>query len=447
MTVTTGRHGRVLGVLALLGALSALWAVFLWSELVASRTGGASFCAFGESGCAELWDAGFAVWVHRATGMPVAGWGLVWGLVAFLLPLASLVRVSEGRVSSHLDAAAAITGLGGIAGVAVLLGASASAGLLCTSCVLTYVLALAYGAVAFFGLLGKESRLSARGLALAAGATAIVFLALLYPGLHTPESVQAAGERAIAATVAGPGAEGAPSEGAAALEGTDRLLADMIANLPASARQALSDSLLLYRASSQVPPRDPRALQGPADAPVRITEFSDVLCSHCATLFQTLDYLRTVLPEGSFSVDSRNFPLDGNCNRHLPVRGPESVRCLGAKARICVAGASNGHDFAGALFARQAELTPELVFELAEPFMTRAELEECVESREVAEELAQDVDYAWLFEPDGTPLVLVNGRRGTSFGPFLYALVLTGGSAEHPAFENLPPPNPAAHIH
>ena len=79
--------------------------------------------------------------------------------------------------------------------------------------------------------------------------------------------------------------------------------------------------------------------------------------------------------------------------------------------------------------------------------MSRPELERCVASPEVAQELAEDVDYAWEFEPDGTPLVLVNGRRGTSFGPFLYAMVLTGGDPEHPAFEALPPPNPAAHSH
>ena len=48
---------------------------------------------------------------------------------------------------------------------------------------------------------------------------------------------------------------------------------------------------------------------------------------------------------------------------------------------------------------------------------------------------------------EGTPLVLVNGRRGAAFGPFLYAMVLTKGSPDHPAFAGLPPPNTRAHVH
>ena len=38
-------------------------------------------------------------------------------------------------------------------------------------------------------------------------------------------------------------------------------------------------------------------------------------------------------------------------------------------------------------------------------------------------------------------------RRGTAFGPFLYAMALTGGAAEHPGFEPLPPGRADAHIH
>ena len=47
----------------------------------------------------------------------------------------------------------------------------------------------------------------------------------------------------------------------------------------------------------------------------------------------------------------------------------------------------------------------------------------------------------------GTPLVVVNGRKAVAFPAFLYALVLTRGSASHPAFDRLPPANPNAHLH
>ena len=51
-------------------------------------------------------------------------------------------------------------------------------------------------------------------------------------------------------------------------------------------------------------------------------------------------------------------------------------------------------------------------------------------------------DIAWANEHDihGTPLVLLNGKPVSPFGPLLYALILTGGKADHPVYANLPKP-------
>jgi serine/threonine-protein kinase len=455
----TARRAHVLALLVLLGVLAALWSLFLWTELVASRRGGPAFCALGSDGCAALWDGGFAGAVQEVTRLPIAGWGMVWGLAASFLPLASLAGVGGARTRGHFDSAAVVIGGAGAAGVVLMLAASAAAKLFCASCAVFYALALAYAVAAFRGMMAGEARLTDRGLAFAAATTVALYLLLLYPGTRTPASVARASERALAATVgggaatgSGRGAAASPSSTATGAEaagvaGADRLLADLIANLEPEGRQALADSLHLYRSSQQVEPRPPRALRGAPGAPVRITEFSDVLCGHCAALHRTLDYLETVLPAGSFSVDSRNFPLDGNCNRHLAVRGPESVRCVAARARICLDPTPGGRQFTGSLFARQDELTPGLVAELASAHLPADELARCTASAGTAQELVADLDYAWRFEPDGTPLVLVNGRRGTSYGPFLYAMVLTGGDPGHAAFAALPPANPHAHIH
>jgi serine/threonine-protein kinase len=51
------------------------------------------------------------------------------------------------------------------------------------------------------------------------------------------------------------------------------------------------------------------------------------------------------------------------------------------------------------------------------------------------------------FDIQGTPLVLVNGREVQPVPPLLYALVLTGGAWQHPAFAELPPPRPAGQGH
>jgi serine/threonine-protein kinase len=191
---------------------------------------------------------------------------------------------------------------------------------------------------------------------------------------------------------------------------------------------------------------EPTQVLGPADAPVRITEWSDVLCGHCAALHDTLDELRQRLPAGSFSVDARQFPLDGSCNPLVARREPGSVRCLAARATLCIPG-EQGWKFSGELFASQQGLTTEKVYAVAGEYLPRRDLEACMASDATRRALEEDVQLARGFDPDGTPIVAVNGRRGTSFGPYLYAMVLTGGEVRHPAFASLPPPNPDAHLH
>ncbi|MEO8348552.1 MAG: vitamin K epoxide reductase family protein, partial [Acidobacteriota bacterium] len=84
--------------LVVLGALSALWSLFLWMELVLLRSGGRSFCATGgKLDCSAIWNGAFASAVQRLTGLPIAGWGLVWSAVAFSLALAGLLRAAQGR--------------------------------------------------------------------------------------------------------------------------------------------------------------------------------------------------------------------------------------------------------------------------------------------------------------------------------------------------------------
>ncbi len=451
------RRARVLAVLATVASGSALWAVFLWRELLAARAGETPFCGFGESAdCGNLWSAAFASTIHGATGVPVAGWGLVWALVAALLPLAALAYPGGRRRQDVLGTAIELTAAAGVAGIVVLLAASAAEGMFCTSCALTYVLTLGYAAVTFFAL-NRPVPLSPRGLALAAAATVATYLLLLYPGLKTPKSASEEGRRALAEVARGaPSGQDAASPpatrdgdsgaGGRRLVGgvdVDRMLEEFVATLRPQNLQGLSDTLFLYRNGRHFSPQTPRLLTfGEPGARVRITEFTDVLCGHCATLHETMGQLAGMLPPGSFNLDARHFPLDGRCNGHLQPRAGDDVRCLAAKAQICVEDTGRSHELAGALFARQRDLTSEQVYQLAAPFIGREALEDCARSAETARKLSDDVDFAWLYEPHGTPVVLINGREGNPFPPFLYAIVLAGGDPDHPAFASLPTPNP-----
>jgi len=423
-----------------LGALSALWALVLWAELLLSRRGGVPFCTLGATAdCARVWDSTFASAIHRWSGLPVAGWGLAWGLVAGALPLLGLWRLAEHRpISGAVVSAIRMVAAAGVVTVVVMLAVSASERAVCLGCFGTYVLVAGYAGITLFGWQQAGLPDAPRGLATAASATVVTYLLLLYPGLHTPGLSAAAGRAAVQ--------EAAASAGAGDPE-TDRHLEQFVDSLAPSLKQTLSDSLYIYRNATpqELPP--PRSLDGPASAPVRITEWTDALCGHCADLHETLDQLREHLPPGSFSVDSRQFPLDGACNPMIAAQGEPTVRCLAAEVRICLEGREGYKDLSRKLFEDQEGLTPERVFELAAPLEGRHPLEACAAADETHAQIDEDVAAAAPYDPDGTPIVAVNGRHATSFAPFLYAIVLTRGSPDHPAFARLPPPNPNAHLH
>jgi serine/threonine-protein kinase len=157
--------------------------------------------------------------------------------------------------------------------------------------------------------------------------------------------------------------------------------------------------------------------------------------------------LERALPPGSFSVEPRFFPLDGGCNPLIHARAADPVRCLAPRVQICLEGQPGAEALAAALFAEQRTLTTERVYALAAAYATLEALRACVSSEATAARLADDVALAARYEPEGTPIVLVNGRQGSAFPPFLYAIVLAHGSPDHAAFSSLPPPDPAAHIH
>ena len=323
-----------------------------------------------------------------------------------------------------------LTAVAGAIGVVGLLIAAMAAGLFCSSCALTYALTLAYAAIALIPFKVPRQRWQA-GAGLAAGLTLVVFALVAGLGPRTPHSVS--GHELVAEV---PPADPGPDS-----TQLNTRLGAYLASLPDDARAILSRVLILYRQAPPVPPETPRAAVGPVSAPVLITDFTDALCSHCAELHETLSALRNMVPD-QVRIDSRHYPLDGHCNANLPIRG-EQVRlsCMAAKAQICMEGSPQRFEYSGALFRNQAGLTAEQIYQLAAPDMPQAALEACIASPETAAKLAADVAYAARFNPQGTPLVLVNGREAPAFGPFLLALALAGGNANHPAFATLPAPD------
>lgn len=467
-----------LTLLTILGGLSILWALFLWKELVDVRsTGKDPFCAFGENECGLLWDAAFASAVHNYTGLPVAAWGVVWGIVALLMPLHA--RKAEGRNTARRLNAVKWTAIAGLAGLVVLLAVSASDGLFCTSCALTYVLTLAYGGVVFF-MLKSKMPLSMKGLEVPAGVTVAAFLLLLYPGLSTPKSQAREDQRMLEeaarrqteqrlaeenrakqgptdtgqSVASGEVNNGDVNNGEAGTAADakkaelDRQLREFLDGATPEFLQEFSNALHQYR-EAIYHEEEPRFLRGSYAAQVRVTEFTDALCGHCASLHFALKQIGGIVPEDSFSVDARHFPLDGNCNHELPIRGAETVRCAAARAQICMESSPQASEFSGQVFSKQQGLTLSKLYDLSRPFSSPSALKSCMQSDETRAKLIDDVTYAANFKPKGTPLVLVNGKelRSRALVPTLYALIMAGGSPDHPFFASLPAADPDADSH
>jgi protein-disulfide isomerase/uncharacterized membrane protein len=430
---------RAAQVLLLLGLAESALAIFQWMQLRTLRSGGATVCGVSETvNCETVWNSGFASAVHAALGMPVAALGLVWGLTAAALSALYLVWAGKRHTVRPAANGLRLTAAAGVVGTLVFAVASAGTGALCPTCLGTYVLVLAFAAVAFKGLPGPAMPLAGewgRALAWTGGIALAAFLALLGPGLATP--------KASAQGVA------LPTQLAAAAPGSLEAYLD---NLGPQEKQLVANALAAYRQDSPLPAASPaRRLYGPADAPVKLVEWTDSKCPHCKALVENLAELKRQVPAGKFSLEARQFPLDSACNPKMPPRATDgtNVRCLAAKAQICLEGAEDFWSLRERLFANQVGLTPTSVVEIASAgSVPREALQACMDSAETSTKLQEDIAYAMQHDLHGTPLVVVNGREAMAFPPFLYALIMSGGNPDAPAFARLPAgqaPKPHSH--
>ncbi|MCP4501980.1 MAG: thioredoxin domain-containing protein [Deltaproteobacteria bacterium] len=468
-------------ILVLLGALNAMWAVFLWGELLLTRAGGTAFCAMSEKvNCSQLWDGPFASAIHSATRVPIAGWGLIFGLMSFALPLFLLVQSSKGQTPSALITAIRILGAAGALTVVLLLGISAKEGALCIGCLLTYFLVAGYAYISLVSW--KEFGFDDAGKAIGQSAAfaGILFLAMLYPGMGTPSSTSTQTKDMFAAqknangtstnananantntnaskhnppakehaqphaAAGGHGLVGAPAGDVVVDEARIR---QFMKSLPPQALQSLSDSLHTYRTSKVLNRKAPRNVMGP-NAALTVIDWTDIRCRHCSQLHEVLAEIYKSVAKGSFNVESRHFPLDGNCNKGIQRRSEDGFNCKAAKAQICMEKHGDAlFEYAGLLFKNQRTLDEAGLYKHAAKWMTKAELAACIEDPATEKKLQDDIAYALESDPEGTPVVIVNGRKANGYPPFVFALILAQGNANLEVFKSLPTPKPNAHVH
>ncbi len=391
-------------LLATSGAISLL-ALFQWMELVLVRSGGQSICNINQTiNCEAVWNSQFASRIHDLLGLPVAGLGMVWGLTAFGASCLLVHRALSGASVGLASAVIRLVGGVGLLVSFVLALESFRAGTLCLTCLGTITLVVLYDIVAWKLLPDPVSAMRQElkpTLAWSAGLAVASYLLLLGPGLATPHAKSNLGE--------------VDHVGSSTSEGNTDALKAYLSGLGRPEQQAVSNSLATYRRSPAPELRN---------FPVRRRE--------------------KVVPSDRISIEARNFPLDAACNPALKGSDGTGMRCLGAKAQICLENAPDFWELREKLFSEQETLTPQRIVEIASSgSMKRADLDACLGSPDTNQKLSEDIAYAMLFSPQGTPLVLINGREAMAIPSFLLAMALTGANPDSPAFAALPPSHAA----
>jgi protein-disulfide isomerase/uncharacterized membrane protein len=401
--------------------------IFQWVELRTVEAGGTTVCALNATvNCETVWTSPFAQRLGAITGMPVAGLGLVWGLAAVVCAGALLWRARTLRGLRRAVLPVRTVAVVGAMATVTFVAGSVSAGALCLTCLGTYLLVLGFALVAWRGLPGALAPRSGewlRALGLPATVAAVVWIGLLLRG-RDPEPRFAVAPAAAAASP------------------TPAAITQFLASRPTSEKQALSDALARFARTpvpaGPLPP--PRMLRGPIDAPVHLVEWTDVLCPHCRHLNETLEQLRQSIPPDRLSIEARQYPLDGRCNPSVPQQG-DGLRCEGALVQICLEKAPDYWTLRDKLFAAQRSLTRESMMDIASSGVTpRSQLEACMASDETKGRLADDLRYAELYHPTGTPLVAINGKVVQPQAMFLYALVMASGDPTAPVLTSALPP-------
>jgi serine/threonine-protein kinase len=402
--------------------------IFQWVELRSVESGGTAVCSINATvNCETVWTSPFAQRLSALTGLPVAGLGVVWGLAAAVCAGSLLWRARTDRPVR--PAVLPIRTVGVVAALAciTLVAGSISARALCLTCLGTYLLVLGYAAVALAALPGPLSPASgewARAVGLPATVTAVAWGILLLFAPSRPA--------------------GALPPRSASKGGKGKDVSQFLASRPASEKQALADALAHF-ARTPAPTQPellPRArvLKGPADAPVHLVEWTDILCPHCRHLNDALEELQAAVPQGRLAVEPRQYPLDGACNPDVPQKG-DGLRCTGSLALICLEQAPDFWSLHDKLFDAQKTLTRESLLTIASSgSVSRGQLEACIASPEAAAKLQDDIRYAGLYNPTGTPIVAINGKPAYATPVFLYALTMASGDPTAPVLTSALPP-------
>lgn len=425
-------------MLIIVALLAVMLSIYQWIELLQLRAGDDTLiCSFNATfNCASVWNSALADNVHKVTRIPIVGWGLAWSLIVFVLAVWALRLARNAAPTADTILALRLTTGVGVLVAVILMAYSVIIKTFCPTCILFYLLVAAAAYLAFMRFRVSDKNWAQPAL-LSSGLLLVTLALLLYPSLNTPR------EDAISAQLVTPTpiAEKKLSQAQAAAANP---LEEFLNSLPVGLQQGVSDSLAIYRKSPpiDIAPNPQRTTFGTSGAPVRLVEWTDIRCPHCKNLENGLTEIRKITAPGSWSQETRHYPLDNQCNPKV-MRTGDGTSCLAAKLQICLIGSPDFARVRSAMFEQQAELTVERIWDIASTDPERRKiLEDCVGSPATTATLQEDIEYAEQHQIQGTPLVVINGRKASALPAATLGLIMARGRGDDPAFLVLPSPDP-----
>jgi serine/threonine-protein kinase len=382
----------------------------------------AQVCGVGaDSGCEAVARSPYST----VRGVPVAAIGLAFSLSVGLLAFLGVVGGPDTRAAAAAIALA-LLGLALLVAV-VLLGIQVFAiKALCKLCILTYAL----NALAFVVLLPtRRDRTALRGgIRYPEGRVALAGWAL---GSLAVLAAVVAADKALAARGGGPAAVlGAPAAApslppAPAGSEAQRYQEEArVAHEEARRlQQILDDPRKLEEYFAQKAAREfeqgPVAnlnlkgvpAKGPAEAPIRVVEFSDFLCPYCRQIAGPLGAYVTGAA-GRVVLYFKNYPLDQACNPSLS-QTIHPGACALALGAICAQDQGKFWPYHDRVFAATPRNpgTAEVVALASSAGLDGAAMSACLTGASARSRLAAEIQEAKDARVDATPTLFINGRK------------------------------------
>ncbi len=163
-------------------------------------------------------------------------------------------------------------------------------------------------------------------------------------------------------------------------------------------------------------------VKGPADAPIRVAEFSDFLCPFCRNLAGAFSGF---LPQsqGRVAVFFKHYPLDQACNPVM-TRTVHDGACELALGGVCAEEQGKFWPYHDRIFGKPpTNPTSDDVVRIAtEAGLDGNAMRQCLSSPAARAKLDRDIAEGKRLEVNATPTVFVNGKRLEQIGAFMKAI-------------------------